>query len=277
MEMMRGTLSSANFRLNSGNMRFLPFLLEAERLFGISPPIIATIITAEAVTRPFGGNFTWDECSMNDRGEAAGLAQFTRSSWLSHARRIGSVVNRHGCEHGFVDADGHVLNEAGLLDARLDARLSILATAEMARRNWTLLERRGLGRNAHGAGAQCKMLYLAHHEGGEGAYIYLIGLRQTISRQQLKSCVPQKRWPAHDNSASRRRAYYDWLEHYIDRRIDARRYLIDSADVTVPPLRSLGRPKYLHILRFRLRQAMVKAHALRSLQRARPCPRPDAG
>lgn len=251
---MHETLSSANFRLNPGNMRFLPFILEAEHLFGIPPAIMATIITAEAVTRPFEGNFTWDECSANDRGDAAGLAQFTRASWLSHARRIGSPVNQHASALGLVDTDGNVLDEEALLDARLDGRLSILATAEMAHRNWTLLERRGIDLDARDAGALCKMLYLAHHEGGEGAYIYLIGLRQAISRQHLESCVPVRRWPAQDSAANRRRVYYDWLEHYIDRRIDVRRYLVVSTNVAVPPLRCLGRARYSHILRFRLRQ-----------------------
>lgn len=255
---MTQSFAVSNFRLNRGNLRFLPHLIEAGQAFDIHPAIIATIVTAEAVTRPWDGDVSWDERSQNDRGEAAGLAQFTRSSWLAHAHRIGSVINRHAVDMGMAGQDGTIIDETSLLEARFDTRLSLFATAEMARRNWAYLDGRGLALHARGIGEVAKMLYLAHHEGAEGAFRYLIGARPSVSRARLESNLPPRLWPTDDLARSARSAYYAWLEDYIDRRIDVRRYLADSAAVTVPRLARLGRLKPLKLVRLRLRGLMSK-------------------
>ena len=237
---MNDALSIQNFRLNEGNARYFPILAAAEQDFGIPAAILASIITAEAVMRPVGGDIAWDDRSYNSSGEAAGLAQFTASSWQVHAARSGTVVNAAAIERGLVGANGDILDRGGLLDLRFDAVLSVSLTAETAARNYEVLKGQGIPMDELGTGAIAKILYLAHHEGILGAFDYLTGNRRPVTREHYEANVPPKRWKASLTSEEIANEYYAWLENYIDRMIDVRRYLHDSSSVAVPRLASLA-------------------------------------
>ena len=256
---MTEPLSIANLRINSGNMRFLPLLVEAAQSHSIPVAVLATIITAEAQMRPAEGDVTWDELSYNELGLAAGLAQFTQASWLAHARRPGGMLNALGMSRGIISPQGEILDEPALLDIRYDPRMSLQLTAESARRNLDILNAKGLAPETMGAGALAKIVYLAHHEGAEGAYRYLIGARPAVSRERFESNVPPKQWPQDRSQASLVACYFRWLENYIDRRIDIRRYLLDSGGVDVPRLAALGRAHPYLLLKFWLRNRKVAA------------------
>jgi hypothetical protein len=110
-----------------------------------------------------------DPEASNTRSSAAGLFQFTASTWLE-------MVRLHGADHGLADAaqairkspDGRVdvtdkALKKTILDLRKDPDLSAVMAAEYARDNGKMLERR-LGRTASSSD-----LYLAHFLGASGA------------------------------------------------------------------------------------------------------------
>lgn len=255
-------LGHHNFKLNRGNYSFLEDLTAAESDHGVPAAILASIITAEAVMRPFEDDIVWDHLSYNEAGEAAGLAQFTATSWLAHAARVGSVVNLAGAERGYIGANHEVIDRDGLLQLRYDAGLSVALTAEMARRNYNALDGMGIGLSGLSEGAVAKVLYLAHHEGVLGAYDYLTGNRRPISREHYLANVPRGRWKEAMSPEQYTSEYYAWLEDYIDRRIDVRRYLHESASVVVPRLASLvSASRYRRWRNKLLRKVLTKIEA----------------
>jgi hypothetical protein len=110
-----------------------------------------------------------DPDAHNRRSSAAGLFQFTATTWLD-------MIKKHGAEHGLAaEADAIVTDHAGrpsvpdkamrkaILDLRRDPKLSSLMAAELAKENAGVLQDR-LGRPASASD-----LYLAHFLGASGA------------------------------------------------------------------------------------------------------------
>jgi hypothetical protein len=120
---------------------------------------------------------------------AAGLYQFTNSTWLE-------TVDRHGANHGLYWADNAISRKGGraqvddpamrahVMALRFDADASALMAAELARDNAGEL-RSALGREPDAA-----ELYLAHFLGAGGARAFLSAL-QTDAGQSAAALMPQ--------------------------------------------------------------------------------------
>jgi len=131
-----------------------------------------------------------DPEAKSRRSSAAGLFQFTATTWLE-------MVRMHGADHGLADAaqairklpDGRVevadkTLRKQILDLRKDPELSAVMAAEYARDNGRVLERR-LGRAASSSD-----LYLAHFLGANGA-ARVIEKMDSNPRAQARSVVPE--------------------------------------------------------------------------------------
>lgn len=131
-----------------------------------------------------------DPAARNQRSSAAGLFQFTASTWLE-------TVKKHGAKHGLAEQaaaigrspDGRleVKDKAALkaiLDLRRDPGVSALMAAEYARGNARVLESR-LGR-----AATASDLHLAHFLGAGGA-MRVIQSMQDDPRRSAKAVLPE--------------------------------------------------------------------------------------
>lgn len=234
----QGAYAPENLSLGA-NDRYRGAILEASTRTGMAPQTVAAIIDAEAAK----SQGVWQANSRAGTSSATGLTQFLTGTWVGEATRPGSALNQEAKALGLVDADNRVVDRAGLLAARNDPRLSILAGADYARHNVAALRDSGhVPANASPA-AIAKYAYIAHHEGLGGARGLIDGEMGYLRDGTFEANVPSKQRSAYLDAAGGNEgaAYRGWISDYIDRNIDVTRFMGSAQGVDVPTVRSLYR------------------------------------
>ncbi|MCP4937129.1 MAG: hypothetical protein GY927_23710 [bacterium] len=203
-------------------------ILEASDIVRLDPAALAALIDAEAGkvrTGPKKGQ--WDPKSFNSDSGASGLTQFLKKTWLERASDPDSKVNGAGKTKGFVTALNAVAagQESNLLILRFDPRLSIIAAAEYARINLTGLEKSGHVSPDLGDDERARFMYLAHHEGLNGAQKFLIN-DNSSSMSKFAKQVGATRAQQLTNAAGGdvALAYRRWLNGYMDKKIQPQKF-----------------------------------------------------
>ncbi|SOB86586.1 LysM repeat-containing protein [Sphingomonas guangdongensis] len=230
-----GAYGAQNLRLGA-NERYRDAIVEASARTGMAPQTVAAIIDAETLK---DRNGVWRNDAAATTSSAVGMTQFLSGTWIGEAQRAGGVLNAEAKALGVVDAENRVVDRAGLLALRTDARLSILAGADYARHNLAQLP---VPTGASPA-AVAKYAYIAHHEGLGGARGFLSGDMRYLRDATFEANVPARDRQRYLDAAggSEPLAYRNWLSDYVDRRIDVTRFMNDPAGVNVPAMRSLYR------------------------------------
>lgn len=201
------------------NATYQPYLEGAGARTGLSPAMLAAIVSAEAASR----NGVWDPNSRNPRSTAAGLTQFLASTWESETERPGTWLNDVARERGWLNGNGQVLPAArdDLLALRFDPRASIEAAADYASANLRALEKQGLVHDGLSSGELAKRAYLAHHLGvGDATRFLSGGLDPARARVLLASQIGGNAAASHIRAAgSATDAHRQWLTAYVDRKI----------------------------------------------------------
>ncbi|MET0599335.1 MAG: hypothetical protein ABWZ57_15880 [Mesorhizobium sp.] len=216
-------------RLSLGaNEPFRAALLKAEELTGIDASALAALVDAEAAKLAGGPNKgQWDPESFNAGSGAAGLTQFLSRTWLDHARNAATLLNKTAKRKGLVTPlDGIVASrKTELLALRFDPELSIVSAAEYGIQNLRALEDAGLLPDSIGDDEKARYMYLAHHEGANGARAFLrkqnSSDRSKFVKQvgaQLAGALTQR---ARGDVAL---AYREWLNDFIDEHIQPMKF-----------------------------------------------------
>ncbi|HET7866180.1 MAG TPA: hypothetical protein VFL86_17415, partial [Burkholderiaceae bacterium] len=259
-------LEEAPLRLGS-NERYRGAIVKYAHAFEMAPETLAALISAEAATlkgqrlldardelvadsEDFIGPLNkrqriqwnemknelarqWDPRSASPTTTARGLAQFVEHTWVGEALMEDGHLNEQARVLGLIDANNKVVDKPGLLQLRQDPELAIAAAAAYGSRNLKAL------RAAKVDGMpllpevltdeqEAKLMYLAHHEGLNGAKRLLRGdLSDTQAMQLLSRNVPnaarrQTLLDGHAGSAAK--AYTAWLNGYIDQKIRLERF-----------------------------------------------------
>jgi LysM repeat protein len=234
----QGAYAPANLSLGA-NDRYRGAILEASTRTGMAPQTVAAIIDAEAAK----SQGVWQANSRAGTSSATGLTQFLSGTWIGEATRAGSVLNQEAKAAGLVGADNRVLDRAGLLAARNDPRLSILAGADYARHNVDALRDSGHVPADASPAAVAKYAYMAHHEGLAGARGLIDGDMAYLRDGTFEANVPSRQRAAYLDAAGGNEgaAYRGWISDYVDRNIDVTRFMGDARAVEVPAVRSLYR------------------------------------
>lgn len=234
----KGAYAPANLSLGA-NVQYRAAILEASNRTGMAPQTVAAIIDAEAAK----SQGVWQANSKAGTSSATGLTQFLSGTWVGEATRPGSVLNQEAKALGLIGADNRVLDRAGLLAARNDPRLSILAGADYARHNVAALRDSGHVPADASPAAVAKYAYIAHHEGLGGARGLIDGDMGYLRDGTFEANVPSNQRGAYLDAAggNERAAYRGWISDYIDRNIDVTRFMGNAQGVDVPAVRSLYR------------------------------------
>lgn len=197
----------------------------AARRTGLSPALLASIISAEASSQ----DGVWDAHSRNPRSSAAGLTQFLAGTWESETERAGTWLNQVASANGWLDAAGRVTPAArpALLDLRYDPEASIQAAADFAKGNLSALSADGLVPRGASNETLAKMAYLAHHLGiGDAARFLGGGISEARARMLLEAQIGPDAAEARiaEAGGSCAGAHRLWLTDYIDRKIDPARF-----------------------------------------------------
>ncbi|WP_084581871.1 LysM peptidoglycan-binding domain-containing protein [Sphingomonas azotifigens] len=221
------------------NEQYRGAILEASNRTGMAPQTVAAIIDAEAAK----SQGVWQANSKAGTSSATGLTQFLTGTWIGEATRPGSLLNQEAKALGLVGSDNRVADRAGLLAARNDPRLSILAGADYARHNVAALRDSGHVPADASPAAIAKYAYIAHHEGLGGARGLIDGEMGYLRDGTFEANVPSKQRGAYLDAAGGNEgaAYRGWISDYIDRNIDVTRFMGNGQNVEVPAVRSLYR------------------------------------
>ena len=177
----RWTVIATNLALGS-NEEFRQPLVQAAGRTGISPVALAALIDAEAAKLADG---KWDVNSRNPSSSACGLTQFLEGTWIGEAAVQGRHLNTIARQLNFIDANGQVLDRSRLLDLRFDAACSIITAAEYGKDNLIALTNRNLIAADASDDEKAHAIYLAHHEGRDGAISWLSnGVGEEAARQK---------------------------------------------------------------------------------------------
>lgn len=206
------------------NGRFADAINEAAERTGLPAAAIASIIDAEAGR---GKDGAWNVQSRNPRSSAAGLGQFLSGTWKAEAERPGTWLHAEARRRDWLNSAGQVTADArsALLALRYDPEASIQATADYARGNLQRLERAGL-QVAGDVESVARAAYLGHHLGPGDAAKFLSGGLDPARARRLLDAQVGKPAAAHrlaraDNAAD---AHREWLNAYLDRRINPGRF-----------------------------------------------------
>ncbi len=220
-----GTSASKGALALGQNDEHAPAIEAAAARTGIAASTLAAIVDAEAGRLPDG---RWDPAARNPRSTATGLTQFLDSTWLSEAARAGTHLNQLAGHAGWLDERGRVrpAARAALLAQRLDPRHAIEAAADYARANLDRFSANGIALPIHDARAMARMAYLGHHLGARDALRFLSsGLDAGRARQLLASQIgDQAALRAIGQSGNATAAHRNWLDNYLERRINPDRF-----------------------------------------------------
>jgi hypothetical protein len=208
----------------------------------MAPQTIAAIIDAEAAK--IRGTGQWDANSKASTSSATGLTQFLDATWRGEAQRSGGILNMEAKELGVVNASNQIVDKARLLKMRFDPRLAILAGADYAKRNLSIMRQAGVLPERVDPAGMAKLAYLAHHEGPQGAVRCLKGdMGYVTDKLFAANVVDAARRTRYINAAGGDKGlgYRRWLTEYIDGNIDVTKFMVSTAGVTVPKLQSFFR------------------------------------
>lgn len=220
------------------NEPYRPHLLRAQQITQIDAAALAAVIDAEAARIASGPNKgMWDARSRAETSTAAGLTQFLANTWLDHARKSGTLLNTVCRDKGYVTEKGKIVAAAreDILDLRFDPELSIISAAEACAANFAALEDKKLIPEQLGDDDRVRYMYLAHHEGLRGAEDFLAE-RNTHSIDDLAAQAGKKRAVqlVAEAGGDAARAYRNWLNAYIDEKIQPERFRRKGADTSQP-------------------------------------------
>lgn len=232
------------------NEIYRPHLLRAQEITKIDAATIAALVDAEAAKICHGPNKgCWDCQSRAPNSTATGLTQFLDGTWIDVAQTKNTLLNKTARAKGFIDKSNKLVEakKADLLALRFDPELSIVSAAEYGVSNVAALIARGLVDANVGDDEKARYFYLAHHEGPEGAALFL-KKKNSHSRKQLvaqagKSKAERYISAAHADVPC---AYRNWLNDYIDEKIQPSKFrretLRPHAGVACPKLSRFGGP-----------------------------------
>ncbi|MBZ9814748.1 peptidoglycan-binding domain-containing protein [Mesorhizobium sp. CA7] len=199
-------------------------LLKAQRITGIDAAALAALIDAEAAKLSSG---QWNSNSQADSSSAAGLTQFLEDTWLAHSRTDGMTLNQVCKEKLYLSTANEIVNgkRGDILQLRFDPDLSIISAAEYGSLNLNVLIRQGLVDDDVGDDEKARSIYLAHHEGPAGAQAFLKGTDTYTFSDLRKQVGPVKaQLYVNDAGGDATRAYRNWLNDYMDQRIQPSKF-----------------------------------------------------
>jgi peptidoglycan hydrolase-like protein with peptidoglycan-binding domain len=212
------------------NERYRAALAQAEAITHIDAAALATLIDAEAAKIRSGADAgVWDpKSSAGASSSASGLTQFLDTTWCDMACRPGSFLNAEARKRGFVSNDNKIapgMNSA-LLDLRFDPTQSIVAAAEYGLANLTELQKDKLVAPEIGDDDRAWFIYLAHHEGLQGAEQFL----RKEGIVPFSKLLAQVGDPARANALVTAAggdvtlAYRNWLTGFMEQKIQPSRF-----------------------------------------------------
>ncbi|WP_020415427.1 hypothetical protein [Microbulbifer variabilis] len=204
------------------------YLIKAQEITGIDASSLAALVDAEATKITKGSNIgQWNRNAFNPRSNAAGLTQFLSSTWIEHARKEGTLLNKVGKDKGYITTLNAVASgkRNPLLKLRFDPELSIVSAAEYGLSNLKALDRKGLTPQTLSDDEKARLMYLAHHEGPTGALKFLMQ-DNSSSIRKFNAQVGRRRAAdlvrkARGNVAL---AYRNWLNDYMDKKIQPEKF-----------------------------------------------------
>jgi hypothetical protein len=205
-------------------------LLEASKRTGIDPAALAALINAEAAkfrkSDPSTGALEgmWNPKSAAGTSSARGLTQFLDATWVQSAQTPGTKLNEVAKAKGLVDETGKVNpgSKAQLLALRDDPNLSIISAAEYGKQNLGYMKSNGVEIDSLSDDQKARMMYLAHHEGPQGAVDVLKGNLSNDRAQKLLSANvgSERRADLIAEHGSAAKAYTTWIHGYTNKNID---------------------------------------------------------
>ncbi len=204
--------------------------MKAKEITAIDAASLAALIDAEAAKR---SNGQWDANSRATTSSAAGLTQFLKGTWITHAKTKNTLLNQVGKAKGYVTAGNQVAagKEPALLDLRFNPELSIVSAAEYGLSNLTGLIEAGLVDEDIGDDEKAQFIYIAHHEGLDGAKGFLSGTK-SYSFANLVTQVGNPSAQAYVNAADgdTTKAYHNWLTGYVARHIQPSKFRASGSE-----------------------------------------------
>ena len=222
--------SEPNLKLGS-NEPYRQFIVDAAHRSQRGPQSIAAMINAEQ-----GGNAVWDPKSVNKAMGAAGLGQFTTRTWDEEVKRPGTYLNQLASAQGWLDKKGKIIPQYAkqFYDLRLDPKVAIFATADMATSGFELLKDREKVPKDYSLESVAKYAYIVHHEGRQGALDYFNGKKISPSHMENNMGPYQKKKYLAENKNDPDAAYRAFLNDITDKHVDVTRFMVDSKGVSVP-------------------------------------------
>lgn len=222
------------------NEVYRPYLLKAQEITRIDAAALAAVIDAEAAQIASGPNKgRWNARSVAGTSSAAGLTQFLADTWLDHACKAGALLNSVCRNKGYVTQGGKIVPAAreDILALRFEPELAIVSAAENCAANLAALASKGLIPEEGGDDDRARYMYLAHHEGLRGAED-ILAERNTQSIADLGNQVGKKRalQLVAEAGGDAARAYRNWLNAYIDDKIQPARFRRKGSETAHPPV-----------------------------------------
>ena len=230
------------------NERYRAPLMQANAITRIDAAALAALIDAEAVRAASGPDAgCWDpKSSAGASSSARGLTQFLASTWCDMACRPGTLLNATARQQGYVTSSNTLVASVNgaLLDLRFDPTQSIVAAAEYGLANLTALVSDNLVAPDLGDDDRAWYIYLAHHEGLEGARHFL-RKDQPVDFSRLVAQVGAVRAAERVSAAGGdvSVAYRAWLTDYMEQKIQPSRFRAakpPAGTVIAPGARALG-------------------------------------
>lgn len=202
-------------------------LLKAEERTKIDASALAALIDAEASkVRSGPRKGQWNQKAYNNDSGAAGLTQFLASTWKDWAKERGTMLNERARELGYLTSGGNIksgkLND--ILELRFDPELSIVSAAEYGLSNLKMLQRRRLIPEDATDDQKAWYMYLAHHEGAQGATDFLKHRKAYTAADFRRQVGRRASTLIAAAGGDANKAYRDWLLGYMDEHIQPHKF-----------------------------------------------------